>query len=147
MNPTEDRPVSTPLLVGIYAASFVGMAVLWNLLNLIASFDNPAMGLIVVFAAAGVAAQYWFSREKVVPPSGRIWTISLICGVVSAILSTGLFAVGMSADAQLAREFSQAGIVAIVGVFAAIVVIHALMARLGFWLTFWQAAKKAAGKR
>jgi hypothetical protein len=53
----------------------------------------------------------------------------------------------MSADAQLAREFSQAGIVAIVGVFAAIVVIHALMARLGFWLTFWQAAKKAAGKR
>lgn len=144
MNSADSRPVSSPAIVGIFAAAFLVLAILLNILVIFVPFDNPAMGFLVVVAAAGVAGQYWFSREKVVPAGGRTWNVALLCGIVSAVLSAGFAVFGLSGDQQMWNEFSQAGIAVIAGVFAAILVIQVLLVRVGFWLTFRQAAKKPA---
>lgn len=144
MNSADSRPVSSPAIVGIFAAAFLVLAILLNILVIFVPFDNPAMGFLVVVAAASVAGQYWFSREKVVPAGGHTWNVALLCGIVSAVLSAGFAVFGLSGDQQMWNEFSQAGIAVIAGVFAAILVIQVLLVRVGFWLTFRQAAKKPA---
>ena len=55
MNSADSRPVSSPAIVGIFAAAFLVLAILLNILVIFVPFDNPAMGFLVVVAAAGVA--------------------------------------------------------------------------------------------
>jgi hypothetical protein len=144
MQATDARSASTFMIVGLFAASFIGLTILLNILVFFIPFDNPAMGLLIVFAAGGAAATNWFSREKAVPTSGRAWKVALICGVVSGTLSAALAVLGLSGDAQLWGEFSRAGVLTIALIFVAVVAVQVLFARLGFWLTFRQVAKKAA---
>lgn len=144
MQTTEARPASTLMIIGTFAASLIALTILLNIFVMFVPFDNPAMGLLLVLGAAGTAATLWFSREKSVPASGRQWRMALLCGVLAGILSAILVVSGLSGDERLWREFSHAGAVTIALLFGAMVAAQVLMARLGFWLTFRQAAKKAA---
>ncbi len=100
--PSIIRPASNLLIVGTFIAAFTGMAIIVSFLP----FENSAMGLFAVIGAAGVAAQVWFSREKTVPASGRVWQISVICGILSGILSSAFALLVLSLDDEIRREIS-----------------------------------------
>ncbi len=142
MQPTDARSVPPLMIVGIFAAAFVLLTVLLNILVLFIPFDNPAMGLIIVFAAASAAAQNWVLREGAVPANGRAWRLALACGLVSGVLSAGLAVFSFSGDKFLWRAFSNAGGPMLVLIFAAITAIQVLFIRLAFWLAFRQAARR-----
>ncbi len=143
MQNADARPASTPFILGIFTATFLALVVLLILVVLFLPFNNPAMGLIVVFAAGGVAANVWFSREKAAPTSGRAWSHAVMCGVIATVLSSGLAIVGLSGDDRLWSELNAAGLTMVI-VLAVITVIQILIVRLSFWLAFRQAVKKAA---
>ncbi|MEB2847026.1 hypothetical protein GAO09_16090 [Rhizobiales bacterium RZME27] len=143
MQNADARPASTPFILGIFTATFLALIVLLVLVVTFLPFNNPAMGLIVVFAAGGVAANLWFSREKAAPTSGRAWSHSVMCGVIATILSSTLAILGLSGDDRLWSELGGAGLTMVI-VFAVIAVIQILIVRLSFWVTFRQAMKKAA---
>jgi len=143
MSSIEVRSVSIPVIAGIYTATFVGLTIFLSILVFPTGHD-PSLAVVFVMAAAAAAADHWFSREKAVPASGRAWSHALFCGIASAVLSVALVVIGSSGGNNLWEEFSGAGVGALIGMFALIVILHTLFARLGFWLSFWQAAKKSA---
>lgn len=144
MQTMDAHSASTALIVVVFTASFVALTILLNIIVFLIPFDNPAMGLIIVFAAGGAAAHTWFSREKAIPETGRAWSHALMCGVVSGIFSAAFAMFNLSGDGQLWREFSNTGLLTILLVFIVIAAVQVLAVRLGFWLTFRQAAKKDA---
>ena len=138
------RPASTALVVGTYAGSFVVLTVLFLIISMLLPFDNPAMGLLIGMAAAGTAATVWLSREKVVPTGQRVWKIAALCGLVGTVLSALFLLVGVGLDDQLRQGMRGGGAGAVLAILLGVGVLHVLMARLGFWLTFRQALKKKA---
>lgn len=141
---TEARPVSTLRIVGVFAVVLVILTALLNIIIMLIPFDNPAMGLIMVFAAGGSAASTWVASEKAIPASGRAWKVAVICGLLAAVLSAGLATAGLSGDEHLWREFTRSGLPTLAALFCGIAVVEVLFVRLGFWLTFRQAARKLA---
>ncbi|MGI2035192.1 ABZJ_00895 family protein [Rhizobium panacihumi] len=139
----EARPMSTPAILGIFTAAFGALVVLLVIVVTFLPFNNPAMGLIVVFAAGGVAANVWFSREKAAPASGRAWALAAMCGLIATLLSSGAAILGLSGDDRLWNELTGAGLTMVI-VLAVIAVLQILIVRLSFWLSFRQAVKKAA---
>ncbi|MNL87017.1 hypothetical protein D3C87_2159830 [compost metagenome] len=66
-----------------------------------------------------------------------------MCGVIATALSSALAILGLSGDDRLWSELNAAGLTMVI-VLAAIAAMQILIVRLSFWLSFRQAAKKAA---
>lgn len=67
------------MIVGFFLAALIFLTVLLNVLLILVPFGNPAMGLLVVFVAAGASAANWFAGEKAVPAKRRQWVKAVIC--------------------------------------------------------------------
>jgi hypothetical protein len=152
MSTSEPRPVSAGLVTAVYTGVTVAgavfiYAVIWALETFFnITFQNSAMGIILVFCAASAAGQFWYSREQQKPASGRVWKVSVLCAFVSVLLQ------GLIIGAIIALVGMDAAIGTIsaadrqILMIAAVVIalLEILVVRLGFWMGIKQAAKQAA---
>ena len=154
MSDRSHRPLSAFQLVLFYVAALMGGAVVVNLLIWAAdefldiSFENSAMGFVLVFVAATILGQVWYSREKARPASGRTWMIVLLCTLVMV----GLQGVMIWLSYQYAAlesplplgELKGEDRMILIGLAAALVVIVMLLIRLGVWVGMRQGVKQEA---
>jgi hypothetical protein len=152
MTTLQPRPVSTASLTLFFTGILIaGVAFVWALVWAVEtwfgiSFENSAMGLILVFCAASATGQFWYSREQEKPASGRVWTVSAVCLLITLVLQAAIIAaivvlMGEEADIGQLRGSDQQ-ILAIAAF--AIVVLELLVIRLGLGFGIRQAAKAAA---
>lgn len=144
MSQTDTRPVSTAVLVGLYAAVFTGMVALLAVITSFVEFENSAMGLVIAFAAAMSTAQFWVSREKLTPPGHRLWGVAVICGLVTAAIMAGIASLGVLGSEQLLREIG-GDVTILAAVLVGLAAVNVLVVRLGFWLGAKQATKATGG--
>lgn len=48
--------------------------------------STGALGLILIWSAASWTGQIWFRREQARPPSGRAWSVALLCALATFVL-------------------------------------------------------------
>ena len=107
--------------------------------------STGALGLILIWSAASWTGQIWFRREQARPPSGRAWSVALLCALATFVLQAvfvlvvaGLMPGGFASIARY-RSSDQ---VLIAGAFIGIFVLEFLLIRGAI---FWGA--KAEEKR
>lgn len=107
--------------------------------------STGALGLILIWSAASWMGQIWFRRDQVRPPSGRAWSVALLCALVTFVLQAvfvlviaGLMPGGIASIARY-RSSDQ---MLIAGAFAGIFALEFLLIRAAI---FWGA--KAEEKR
>ncbi|MCX8998010.1 ABZJ_00895 family protein [Rhizobiaceae bacterium BDR2-2] len=92
MTPQPARSISALKLVSIYLATLIGALILVAVLVVALDiffqieFRNTAMGFVVIFVAGSATGQFWYSREKERPASGRMWKIAFLCAVLTIAL-------------------------------------------------------------
>lgn len=150
--PSTVLPISNGALVLRYSAFLVIGVIILNLviMALETYFDAApgsmgALGLILIWSSGSWAGQIWFKREQVRPPSGRAWSVALLCAVATFVLQA-VFVLAIAGFmpggvASLARYRSSDQML-IAGAFIGIFVLEFLLIRAAI---FWGA--KAEEKR
>lgn len=146
MSQTEARPASTIALVGLFAASFLLMAVIVNVIAAFIKFENPAMGLIIAFAAGMTTAQFWVSREQARPAAGRMWLVAALCGLAAVVIMGTVAALGLLGSRNVLHEIRRdsEAFVIVAAVISGVVI---LVIRLGMAWGARQALAKAKARR
>jgi hypothetical protein len=91
--PSTVSPVSNGALLLRYVAFLViGVIVLNVAIMALESYykqspgSTGALGLILIWSAASWIGQIWFKREQTRPPSGRAWSVALLCALATFVL-------------------------------------------------------------
>lgn len=140
---SEPRPASYPRLLAVYLGTFIGGIILFYAIIFVAEVyfnavfpENSAMGLILICLSAMTTGNYWYSRERANPTSGRKWFLALLIVIVTAAIQFGLVYFIASAAGefqQLSREFAGKDRNLIIGVIAGLMLIEFLMIRASIW--------------
>ncbi len=150
--PLTVSPISNGALVLRYSAFLViGVIILNVVIMALEAYFNAApgsmgaLGLILIWSAGSWAGQIWFKREQARPPSGRAWSVALLCALATFVLQA-VFVLAIAGFmpggfASIARYRSSDQML-IAGAFAGIFVLEFLLIRAAI---FWGA--KAEEKR
>lgn len=91
--PSTVSPISNGAFVLRYSAFLVVGVIILNVafLALESYFkqspgSTSALGLILIWSAASWIGQIWFKREQARPPSGRAWSVALLCALATFVL-------------------------------------------------------------
>ena len=91
--PSSVQPISNGALLLRYIAFLVGGVIVLNvaIMALESYFKQSpgstgALGLILIWSAASWIGQIWFKREQTRPPSGRAWSVALLCALATFVL-------------------------------------------------------------
>ncbi len=132
-------PISNRALVLRYFAFLVGGVILLNLaIMVLESYfkQSPgsmsALGLILIWGAASWTGQIWFKREQARPPSGRAWSVALLCALATFVLQAAFvlfIAVSMSGGLASVGHYRSSDQMLIAGAFSAILVLEFLLIR------------------
>lgn len=150
--PSIASPISNGALVLRYTAFLVVAVIILNVVVIaLEAYFNAApgsmgaLGLILVWSAGSWAGQIWFKREQACPPSGRAWSVALLCALATFVLQAvfvlviaGFMPGGFASIARY-RNSDQ---MLIAGAFTGIFVLEFLLIRAAI---FWGA--KAEEKR
>lgn len=150
--PSTVSPMSNGALVLRYSAFLVVGVIVLNIafLALETYFKQSpgstgALGLILIWSAGSWVGQIWFRREQARPPSGRAWSVALLCALATFVLQAvfvlviaGFMPGGI---ASIAR-YRSSDLMLIAGAFIGIAVLEFLLIRAAL---FWGA--KAEEKR
>lgn len=100
---------------------------------------GAAMGLLVIWAAATSTGRAWFTREQARPPSGRLWSLALICALATFVFQSVLVALAYlgatlhDGRAPMLWGNSRDGMI-IAGALVVVALLELLIIRLGLWL-------------
>jgi hypothetical protein len=91
--PSTVSPISNGALVLRYSAFLVAGVIILNIAFLaLESYlkqspgSTGALGLLLIWSAASWMGQIWFRREGVRPPSGRAWSVALLCALATFVV-------------------------------------------------------------
>ncbi len=150
--PATVSPISNGALALRYFAFLVGGVIVLNVaIMLLESYikqspgSTGALGLILIWSAASWTGQIWFKREQARPPSGRAWSVALLCALATFVLQVGLvLAIADSMPGGFAgiARYRSSDQMLIAGAFIGIAVLEFLLIRTAI---FWGA--KAEEKR
>ncbi|WP_199088612.1 ABZJ_00895 family protein [Bosea sp. ASV33] len=91
--PSTMSPISSgALLLRYIAFLIIGVIVLNVAIMALESYfkqspgSTGALGLILIWSAASWVGQIWFRREQTRPPSGRAWSVALLCALATLVL-------------------------------------------------------------
>ena len=137
--PSTVSPISSGALLLRYIAFLVvGVIVLNVAIVALDSYfkqspgSTGALGLILIWSAVSWIGQTWFKREQARPPSGRAWSVALLCALVTFVLQALFvlviagFMPGGFASIGLHRSSDQ---MLVAGVFLGIFVLEFLIIR------------------
>lgn len=114
--------------------------------------DGTPMGLIVPMVAALTVAATWYEREQARPAKGRIWKATLICGLANMAFQCAIFALLIWADllqdalGPASELLAGDGLKILLWVLLGAGLVQMLFIRVGFWLGFSGAVKRAQAK-
>lgn len=150
--PSTVSPISNGALVLRYSAFLVVGVIILNVafLALESYFKQSpgstgALGLILIWSAASWAGQIWFRREQARPPSGRAWSVALLCALATFVLQAVFVLViagSMPGGIASIARYRSSDQMLIAGAFISILVLEFLLIRGAI---FWGA--KAEEKR
>ena len=154
--PSSVQPISNGALLLRYIAFLVGGVIVLNvaIMALESYFKQSpgstgALGLILIWSAASWIGQIWFRREQVRPPSGRAWSVALLCALATFVLQA-IFVLAIAGFmpggfASIARYRSSDQML-IAGAFIGIAMLEFLLIRAAI---FWgaRAEEKRAQQR
>lgn len=150
--PSTVPAISNGALLLRYTAFLVGGVIILNVaIMLLESYikqspgSTGALGLILIWSAASWTGQIWFKREQARPPSGRAWSVALLCALATFVLQA-VFVLAIAGSmpggfASIARYRSSDQML-IAGAFISILALEFLLIRGAI---FWGA--KAEEKR
>lgn len=137
--PSTVSPISDGALALRYLAFLVGGVIVFNVaIMLLETYikqspgSTSALGLILIWSAASWIGQIWFKREQARPPSGRAWSVALLCALATFalqaifVLAIAGFMPGGFASIARYRNSDQ---MLIAGAFISIVVLEFLLIR------------------
>lgn len=137
--PSTVSPISNGALVLRYSAFLVVGVIILNIafLALESYFKQSpgstgALGLILFWSAASWAGQIWFKREQARPPSGRAWSVALLCALVTFVLQAGFVLViagSMPGGFASIGRYRSSDQMLIIGAFISIFVLEFLLIR------------------
>jgi hypothetical protein len=151
---TPAAPIPTGRLALQFLLFLIGgmvlLIALYWVLETFAGYDGSSgnvMGIVLPPLVAMSMSSWWYQKEKARPASGRLWKLSLICGLVAVGINAALVALlyqagllqdllgGLPPDMRAMRFFA--------GIFAGYGVVQILLIRAGFWFGFRSAEKQA----
>ena len=95
--PSTVSPLSNGALVLRYSAFLIAGVIVLNVAFLLLESylkqspgSTGALGLILIWSAASWTGQIWFKREQARPPSGRAWSVALLCALATFVLQAAL---------------------------------------------------------
>lgn len=139
---SEIRPASTVFLVGIYAVIFALMAAAYLVIEYFFALQMAAIGIVITAAASMTMARNWVMREQTAPNGTRVWTITLLCSIITMIFYGVIGLLGVAADERLLREIQREGPVLMAAVAAILFLISLFVIRIGLWVGIKQAVKQ-----
>ncbi|MFK4825493.1 ABZJ_00895 family protein [Paenochrobactrum sp. BZR 588] len=142
MSSSEARPASATFLVGVYAAIFALMAIVYLAINYFFQLEMATIGFVITAAAAMTMARNWVMREQTAPASARIWKISVLCVIVTIIFFAAIGGLGVATNQHLMREIEYNGPMLIAGVAGILFLISLFIIRISLWIGIKQAIKQ-----